>query len=634
MVHIFYNSDAGAAVEAALAPIVLRGLNLVLHPTDFGAVVTKDRTVWGYGKSKGNDAKLKAKLMTAANYFRFYIPSYLRRHFGAASMLYLDTDTVFLQNGLPALFEPVGGGKLPLATFGEQDLKNCYVGKMLLLSDKRLSGLGMKSDDPCLAASVMLVNVELWERRGITERVEELLASNTKEKLWHLGSMPPLMVVMHKQWVSMGARVLDGKGSDCSSLQRKGLSEGILMHQFKSVCTEVAPPSATVCFDGGRKLNTTAATGSERIAAMHTHAIARLLGTEVTKGKSCDVMVAYKSVKDASAFDMGAATPAMILFKPDNSEGAALPTAHLVVADNDYMDQAWASRGQGTLRLHLVEDMRPTSNIQHVPRATPLGQPGQAAALLCYHGNRQHLRSLLPRLSQLTQSFMLRIMMGKSDIDDFRRAYNQAEAQRVGVPLDRIELKPYTAAAIYSALQDCDVGLAPTQVEPKVGTNEVALSGATETLFEAADTLAEDVVRRCKRTSNAGRMFVFMQLGVPTVTDACADSLRFSRHADETLALVAYRREMWAVLVGRLLDDADLRAELSGRARRFGEAFLTTRMQAARALDKLSCRARALGVGAGTKLKAAKKATKGVKKYAKKKGKTSKAERAAEMAAK
>ena len=135
-------------------------------------------------------------------------------------------------------------------------------------------------------------------------------------------------------------------------------------------------------------------------------------------------------------------------------------------------------------------------------------------------------------------------------------------------------MKPYTAAAIYSALQDCDVGLAPTQVEPKVGTNEVALSGATETLFEAADTLAEDVVRRCKRTSNAGRMFVFMQLGVPTVTDACADSLRFSRHADETLALVAYRREMWAVLVGRLLDDADLRAELSGRARRFGEAFL------------------------------------------------------------
>jgi hypothetical protein len=80
----------------------------------------------------------------------------------------------------------------------------------------------MRREDKCLAASVMLVNITLWEDRNITERVEELLESNLQKKLWHLGSMPPIMVVLHDKWATLGDRILDGKGSSCKNIKSFG----------------------------------------------------------------------------------------------------------------------------------------------------------------------------------------------------------------------------------------------------------------------------------------------------------------------------------------------------------------------------------------------------------------------------
>jgi|NorSeaMetagenome_1021524.scaffolds.fasta_scaffold61922_1 hypothetical protein len=118
------------------------------------------------------------------------------------------------------------------------------------------------------------------------------------------------------------------------------------------------------------------------------------------------------------------------------------------------------------------------------------------------------------------------------------------------------------------------------------------LAKGTEHFFEAGDQQDEDIVVRYKRTSNAGRLFMFLQLGIPTITDACPDSIKFSMYGDDALALVAYHRNAWKILISQLLDNPYLRDRLSNNARNFSDRTLTTRIQASTILDKLSCLAR------------------------------------------
>ena len=70
------------------------------------------------------------------------------------------------------------------------------------------------------------------------DKLEELLATNADKKLWHLGSMPPLMIAMHDKWKSLKEIVKDGKGANCAALLP--LSQGSMMvHPFKDICAEL-----------------------------------------------------------------------------------------------------------------------------------------------------------------------------------------------------------------------------------------------------------------------------------------------------------------------------------------------------------------------------------------------------------
>ena len=65
-----------------------------------------------------------------------------------------------------------------------------------------------------------------------------------------------------------------------------------------------------------------------------------------------------------------------------------------------------------------------------------------------------------------------------------------------------IEIQTYSAPKIYEKLVHCDVGLSPSEVYP---VHDVAtLSAKTAGLFQKDDTQPEDMVKRCKRTANAG----------------------------------------------------------------------------------------------------------------------------------
>ena len=599
LVHIFYQGIRTEELHRALAPLALRGLRTAMHATDFEHEVTRQRAVWGYGKS---DSALRHKLMKAANYFRFYIPDFLRRTYGAQAFLYLDSDTVFRADGLEGL---LGARPLPLALAGKQEKKWCTLGKMLLLDDPRLGGLGLKPDGSCITASAMVYNISAWAAANMTATVERLLAENAEAKLWHLGSMPPLMVALHGRWKPLPSSVVkDGKGSDCSWLeQRTGEgSRPLLVHPFKSVCAHEMAVSATVCMEGDLTAKH-ADTGSRRSMGMQAAALATLLGGRLQPVSArCDVVVSY--VRPPTLVSTAAARRRLhVVYKPRSDEAApALAPAAaygdgaenvLVVADNGYIAAMREAKQQ-----QLVEDMRP-DGARHEPWPGKfnageelLGASVGATrrAVLCYHGSMMHLHSVLPLLRGVRLPFILRVIMlrisSKATITRLEEALRRASLPHGAV----LEQEQYDAERIHAQLQGCDVGLAPSKLASNVSSAE--LSKQTARRFNDEGRQREDSVRRCKHTENAGRAFIFFQLGVPTVVDSCTEAVLFSSAHEAPTALVAYRADAWVPLINRLLTSPQLRLDLSRNSRAFALEHLTSRAQAVKLLDSLSCMAR------------------------------------------
>lgn len=274
----------------------------------------------------------------------------------------------------------------------------------------------------------------------------------------------------------------------------------------------------------------------------------------------------------------------MVIFKPDNTENGDPGKKDWLVADNGYMDQVHRSHGRKVLRLHLVEDMRPSSSLRHIPRVQDLS--GDSSALLCYHGNGMHFSEMWRMLQGLQGQVQLRAVLPIQDIEWAK------EGLIAGGWEGHFDLIGYTANLVYEQLRHCDIGLAPMEVQANEGVTDGQKAEATEQLYSKNDLQPEDMVVRCKRTSNSGRMFVFMQLGVPTITDTCTDSVGFASYANTPTALVVNHADGWQQNIAMLLRNPALRVQLSNSSRAFAEEYLTTRRQASIMLNKLGCFAR------------------------------------------
>jgi len=67
--------------------------------------------------------------------------------------------------------------------------------------------------------------------------------------------------------------------------------------------------------------------------------------------------------------------------------------------------------------------MRPSEKLRHLPYVSQMRNSTKdgSLALLCYHGNSMHIRSLLPKIGELLKErpFKLRIVMSKIHIQEF-----------------------------------------------------------------------------------------------------------------------------------------------------------------------------------------------------------------------
>lgn len=352
-VHIFFQGFDITSLERATGYLILKGLQIVFYSTTFDDHVVRHREVWGYGE--GIDQTLQ-KLKVAANYFRFYLASLLKGMYDAEAFLYLDTDTVFVGNGLDDLFV----APLPVASFGQQELTSCTLGKMLLLDDMRIKHLGFKPRDPCLAASVMLVNTTLWIDQNVTKDIEVLIESNAKSKLWHLGSMPPLMIALHGQWRSLGEKIQDGKGSDCSWLDIH--TEKTIIHPFKAPCNMTGNMLPEICLHAN---NSSLGLGIEPNIITHMRAFAQLVEGQLLTNPdslaSCDVIVsAPESSPSTTSYEQK-----VTRFKPNNADDDKDPSEFITV-DKEDMEETSRVRAKTTVWLQLGKGS--TSDFLQKPR--------------------------------------------------------------------------------------------------------------------------------------------------------------------------------------------------------------------------------------------------------------------------
>ena len=273
-VHVFCDR-IDAASKQVVASVQLRGLHINLHVIDFSTIVTMKYRVWG---------KFGFKLSLKSNFFRFYAPSIFKKRWGATSLLYLDSDSLFLNEGLESLF---GVPLRQAMASGVQRRDVCWFGKIVDVTDSRVP----QSIDPsgdCLTASVLYVNVSEWLRLNVTGRVEKWAEENARRKLWSLGSMPPLMLAAEEVGWQVLPNIMDGKGRKCTqALHNNG--GAMIIHPMKDQgCREVR--SSTICMPS---YDVTFPMGSRRCPSLRARAIARMVGTKVQSKLSVDCDVVF-----------------------------------------------------------------------------------------------------------------------------------------------------------------------------------------------------------------------------------------------------------------------------------------------------------------------------------------------------
>jgi hypothetical protein len=310
------------------------GLFIDIDIVDFDLLVPAKYRVWGSGYTQ--------KLSLKANYLRFYAPEIMSTKYGARSFLYLDSDTLFVNSGLLKLFSTPSPNAV---ASGVQMKRQCWFGKIIDLQDARVSRMHIRNDEPCLMASVMLVNVSEWRHQNVTHNVEKWLAANMEKKLWNLGSMPPLMLAIHNKWTQLG-NIYDGKATGCKDLHKMESSGALLVHPMKDLsCADLCAPPILCQPDHDAKHDKVGV----RTPSIMVAALAKLLGAQVhgNVDERCSIVFHESDIRIAQH------AQSAIWIQVGVKDPYRKTSADFVEVDSTDMYDAFAT--QGLKPIHVVE---------------------------------------------------------------------------------------------------------------------------------------------------------------------------------------------------------------------------------------------------------------------------------------
>jgi hypothetical protein len=170
----------------------------------------------------------------------------------------------------------------------------------------------------------------------------------------------------------------------------------------------------------------------------------------------------------------------------------------------------------------------------------------------CFHGHFPHLAKFNPHVKLALEEFSkerdieLLIIHGHPDFN-----------WQIGRPNIKIKYKQWNTGSIAQDILSTDIGLCPNITY--IDANDYKRNDSiNEGLYN------QDYVIRFKNKSNAGRVFVFHQLGIPVVTDLTPSNLHILGNPEH--GFIAADKNGW-LNAFRQLSEAKRRTEISQKAK-------------------------------------------------------------------
>ena len=190
-----------------------------------------------------------------------------------------------------------------------------------------------------------------------------------------------------------------------------------------------------------------------------------------------------------------------------------------------------------------------------VPR-TPA--PAAGPVVLGYHGNKVHLQAMYPRVTQAIEA------LAENHKVEIWALYNIRSHGKweVGTPNHgnvKIRHIQWTENGYEELLAGTDIGIVPNFIplRQRLWGDSASISKRT---FNDDET---DYLTRYKSTSNAGRIFVFAQQGIPVVSDMFPSALQLIEHGVD--GFLCYSGAAWHRALASLASDPELLSKLGER---------------------------------------------------------------------
>lgn len=202
--------------------------------------------------------------------------------------------------------------------------------------------------------------------------------------------------------------------------------------------------------------------------------------------------------------------------------------------------------------------------------------------ILVYHGNKQHLEAFDPELKNALE------MLSKKYSIKLKAIYNikNLGIWKKGRPDIKIEdiqhVQSEDMDSIHKEIIEGDIGLVPVMTSIPYKIKEKYLKKTKRYCFGAYDN---DILVRYKNTSNAGRAFVFMQLGIPVVASPIPECCEVISPGET--GFIALSEEGWIDSIERLITDFSVRKKIALNAKRLVLEKYTSRKAAEKLYEYL-----------------------------------------------
>jgi hypothetical protein len=223
-----------------------------------------------------------------------------------------------------------------------------------------------------------------------------------------------------------------------------------------------------------------------------------------------------------------------------SSSSRNLPIDFVIVGSIEEMDSL--AHYRNVFLFPLIEKMyqSPEDYKRHFPKEK---------LNIGFHGHSPHLSKFEPHLKLALEEF--------DKICDFELTIitsNSTFKWSLGRPdITNLTIKPWNFNTIKQDLLDIDVGLIPNATQLKIQTKSVDLG-----LYDT------DFALRFKNKSNAGRCFVFHQLGIPVIADFTPSNFHILANPD--CGFIANTKEGWLKSLMELRDD-EFRQHIANNAK-------------------------------------------------------------------